>query len=62
MQLYAKPKGKKTGCAAALGAEFVWKEIKILMNKIFHGIWFPNTCYQVFWGERIGRTPVLHIK
>ena len=29
----AMPKGGGTGCAAALGTEFVWKEIKILRNK-----------------------------
>ena len=29
----AKPKRKKKQCAAALGTEFVLKEIKILRNK-----------------------------
>ena len=31
-QLYYKAQEKKTGCAA-LGTEFVWKEMKILRNK-----------------------------
>ena len=47
----AQPKRKKkTGCAAALGTKFVWKEIKIKMKKLFwylvfkmHAIWFSSS-------------------
>ena len=46
----AKPK-RKIGCAAALATEFVWKEIKMLRNKKYFGIWFQNTCNQVFMDE-----------
>ena len=50
-KLYAEPKRKKTGFAAAVGTEFVSKEIKILRNKDILVFGFPSTCYQVFVGE-----------
>ena len=45
------PREKKTGFAAAVGTEFVSKEIKILRNKDILVFGFPSTCYQVFVGE-----------
>ena len=50
-QLYAKPKRKKIDGAAALGKEFVWKEIKIKKNKIFSVFGFQIHRYQVLVGE-----------
>ena len=40
------PKRKKTGCAAALGTEFVWKEIKISKKKN----WFLKYMLPGFYG------------
>ena len=37
-----KRKEKRTGCVAAFGTEFVWKEIKILRNEIVLVFGFRN--------------------